>query len=451
MEVTAVFDIGKTNKKFFLFDENYQEVFKTYEEFEETTDEDGFPCDDIFALTKWVKTTFQQALNHPNFEIRAVNCSAYGASFVHLNEDGDIIAPLYNYLKPFPEAIATAFYTKYGSITELATETASPPLGMLNSGLQLFWLKHTKPDLFRKIRWSLHLPQYLSYLLSGVPISDYTSIGCHTMLWDYTKNDYHHWVYQEGIDQILAPIVATDQINQRKIEGKTIRVGAGIHDSSAALLPYRIISEDHFITLSTGTWSIALNPFNQEGLSAEELEQDCLNFLSTDGKMVKAARLFLGNEYKVWTKQLALFFKQPIDLHKSIQPDDTLLKQLDTFPKQVFKWVNILSEKNEVAATDLSQFNTYEMAYHKLMQELSQLQLAALALAKGKTSINKIYIDGGFIDNKLFIHFLTKGLPKAKLLATKTPLGSAIGAAIVLDKPQKVSKVLSQHFNHPNP
>jgi len=38
------------------------------------------------------------------------------------------------------------------------------------------------------------------------PKSEFTSIGCHTMLWDYAKNDYHRWVYEEGIDKILPPI-----------------------------------------------------------------------------------------------------------------------------------------------------------------------------------------------------------------------------------------------------
>lgn len=447
MEVTAVFDIGKTNKKFFLFDKNYQEVFKTYQQFEEIQDEDGFPCDDILALTKWVKTSFQAALADPKFEIKAVNCSAYGASFVHLDKNGQIIAPLYNYLKPFPEALLASFYEQYGDPIQLATETASPPLGMLNSGLQLYWFKHTQSKLFKKVRWSLHLPQYLTYLLSGIPRSDYTSIGCHTMLWDYEQNDYHAWVYAEGIDQILAPIVPTDQVHQQNINGKNIKIGVGIHDSSAALLPYKIISKDPFLTLSTGTWSITLNPFNQEILSSEELGQDCLNFLSIDGKMVKAARLFLGNEYKIWIEQLAKFYNQPLGLHKAIKPNAAMLKQLEVFPKQVFKWVSIFSEANEVSATHLAQFETYEMAYHKLMQELAQLQLTAIALAKGKTGIHKIFIDGGFLDNELFIHFLSKGLPTSNLITTQTPLGSAIGAAIVMDNPQSASKTLLQYFN----
>ncbi|NJN34987.1 MAG: hypothetical protein HC817_12755 [Saprospiraceae bacterium] len=33
----------------------------------------------------------------------------------------------------------------------------------------------------------MHLPHYFSYLLTGEKASEYTSIGCHTMLWDFEK------------------------------------------------------------------------------------------------------------------------------------------------------------------------------------------------------------------------------------------------------------------------
>ena len=40
-KVTLIFDIGQTNKKCFLFDENYQEVYKRYQKFPEIKDKDG--------------------------------------------------------------------------------------------------------------------------------------------------------------------------------------------------------------------------------------------------------------------------------------------------------------------------------------------------------------------------------------------------------------------------
>ena len=42
---------------------------------------------------------------------------------------------------------------------------------------------------------------FLDYL-----VSDITSIGCHTNLWDFQKNKYHYWVKQEGIEEKFAPV-----------------------------------------------------------------------------------------------------------------------------------------------------------------------------------------------------------------------------------------------------
>ncbi|MEI9908231.1 MAG: hypothetical protein WDO71_00270 [Bacteroidota bacterium] len=39
----------------------------------------------------------------------------------------------------------------------------------------------------KKIKYALHLPQYLSYILSGKLNTDITSIGCHTHLWYFQK------------------------------------------------------------------------------------------------------------------------------------------------------------------------------------------------------------------------------------------------------------------------
>ena len=113
MKVQAVFDIGKTNKKFFLFDENYQEVLKDYTSFEEVKDEDGVACDDLPAIQKWLKTTFDQYLADPAFEIHSLNFSSYGASFVHIDQAGHIVTPLYNYLKPYPTDILASFYSHF--------------------------------------------------------------------------------------------------------------------------------------------------------------------------------------------------------------------------------------------------------------------------------------------------------------------------------------------------
>ena len=104
--LAAIFDIGKTNKKLFLFDEDYHIVDEIVERFEETVDEDGFACEDIHRLSLWVIDRFRELQARQEYDIKAVNISAYGASLVYIDAIGKPLTPLYNYLKPFPENLA---------------------------------------------------------------------------------------------------------------------------------------------------------------------------------------------------------------------------------------------------------------------------------------------------------------------------------------------------------
>jgi sugar (pentulose or hexulose) kinase len=112
--VIAVFDVGKTNKKLFLFDENYQIVFEKTARFLETVDEDGYPCENIESLRLSVFDSLSEVFRMNEFKVKAVNFSAYGASFIYVGEDGKPLTPLYNYLKSYPEELSEQFYAKYG-------------------------------------------------------------------------------------------------------------------------------------------------------------------------------------------------------------------------------------------------------------------------------------------------------------------------------------------------
>ncbi|MDZ7649904.1 MAG: FGGY family carbohydrate kinase [Cytophagales bacterium] len=172
--VIAIFDIGKTNKKVFLFDEDYKIRFEKSVQLPEIKDDEDFPCEGIHALTQWVKDSFKELMEQEDFNLKAINISAHGASFVHIDESGNPVTPLYNYLKPYPEELKKKFYKTYDGEDEFARITASPVLGHLNSGMQLYWLKYKRPKLFKQIKYSLHLPEYISFLFSGQPTSGIT-------------------------------------------------------------------------------------------------------------------------------------------------------------------------------------------------------------------------------------------------------------------------------------
>ena len=198
-DVIAIFDIGKTNKKIFLFDKDLTIVYEDIIRFDEITDDDGFPCDDIEAIENWIGKKIRDIQEEGNYRIRAINFTTHGATVVYLDENGKRITPLYNYLKPLDDIDFTDFYNRYGGVNEFSRKTASPAYGMLNSGLQMYWLKNKKPQYWEKVRSILHYPQYLSYLFSKKITADYTSIGAHTATWNFDEMKYHSWLEKEGI------------------------------------------------------------------------------------------------------------------------------------------------------------------------------------------------------------------------------------------------------------
>jgi len=425
LPVIAILDIGKTNKKLFLIDEHYRIVWEKNGPLPETYDEDGDACEDVQALTRWVRQGLHEVLGMEAYQVKAVNCSAYGASFVLTDQDGKVVAPLYNYLKPYPPALQQRFFDQYNAAGNLPGITASPVLGSLNSGLQLYRLKHQQPEVFSSIRYALHLPQYISFLVTGRACTDITSIGCHTMLWNFRQQQYHEWVRNEGILEKLPPLFPSDAVVPAQLEGHSFVAGGGLHDSSAALIPYLAGFTEPFALISTGTWCITLNPFNHHPLTAAELEQDCLCYLEYQGRPVKAARLFAGNEHEQQVQRLAAHFGVAQDHYKQVEYDPGLAATLDQARQPALSCF---------ARRPLTDFPSYEAAYHQLMIDLVAAQQRSSQWVLDNTDVKRIFVDGGFSKNPLYMHLLAAAFPHLEVYAASVAQATAIGAALAIHR-----------------
>lgn len=405
-------------------------------QFPEVTDEDGYPCEDVTLLSDWVQRSFRELSSNPAYEINAVAFSAYGASFVHLNDYYKPVTPLYNYLKPYPENLKKQLYDSYGGEINFSMETASPVLGNLNSGMQLYRLKYEKPDIYYQIKYSLHLPQFLSQLISAGVYSDITSIGCHTNLWNFHLHDYHEWVYKEGIDLKLAPICNGDEVVRISYGGKEIPIGVGLHDSSAALIPYLASFQEPFVLISTGTWCISLNPFNPSPLTLKELQQDCLSYLSFEGYPVKASRLFAGYEHEEQTKRLAAHFQVNTDYYKAIEYNRGIITKIraNQQPANEPGKEELMLNKSMFSSRDLSAFDSYEEAYHQLIFDIITQQLASTKLILKDSAVKRIFVDGGFSKNSVYMHLLAAGFPHIEVFAASVAQATAMGAAMAIHK-----------------
>lgn len=428
-KVIAVFDIGKTNKKLLLFDEKLKVVFQSEEKFETTIDDDGDECDDIQLIENWIQKSLKDILEDDRYDLRGLNFSTYGASLVFLDDKGKRITPLYDYLKNIPGDISEELYAQYGGKDEFCRKTASPALGnMLNSGVQILWLKQQKPEVYSKVKYILHFPQYLFYIFSNKILSEHTSIGCHTGMWDFDNMKYHCWLEDEEI--ALPQPMPNNYVAECSVYNEKVNVGTGIHDSSSSLVPYLVSASDKFILISTGTWCISMNPYNYEPLKAEELEQDCLCYLSVDEKPVKSSRLFMGHIHDVNVSKLTKFFNVASDAYKHVETDDARIQKHLLEEKAMF-FKNGMSEDYMDNEVDLGQFEDFSEAYHALMYDLTRLNVEKIKLVLAQNDdVKRIYVSGGFAKNEIYIKLLAGVFSDKEIFTSEVDNSSAVGAAL---------------------
>jgi sugar (pentulose or hexulose) kinase len=178
--------------------------------------------------------------------------------------------------------------------------------------------------------------------------------------------------------------------------------------------------------ISTGTWCISLNPFNEFPLTDSELQQDCLCYLSYTGKPVKASRLFAGHEHELQTTKLAEHFNKEADYYKSLEFDSSFV------PKDFYKSRAVPGSELVFPKIDLPSFDSYERAYHQLLADIVAAQFKSTNLVLQGTAVKTIYVDGGFSRNQIYMTLLALAYPGIHVYAATVPQASALGAAMAV-------------------
>ena len=160
----------------------------------------------------------------------------------------------------------------------------------------------------------------------------------------------------------------------------------------------------------------------------DEFNQDVLCYMAYQGKPVKSSRLFAGNEHEIQVKCLSDFFKKPNDYFKSVQYDS--LK--DVFSSKEITHDNATSIEFSFSKVDLNQFSDYESAYHALILNLVELQVLSSNLVLHGAPVKKIFVDGGFGKNVVFMNMLAKRYIGIEVYSSVISQASALGAAMAI-------------------
>jgi sugar (pentulose or hexulose) kinase len=103
-----------------------------------------------------------------------------------------------------------------------------------------------------------------------------------------------------------------------------------------------------------------------------------------------------------------------------------------------FDQTTSLNDTNwSISSTDFSlpheiikNYSSPTEAYYAIMKTLLQIQFTSLAFVLGKTKIERIYLDGGFQKNQIFIKHLARSFADLEVYCSDFPLGAALGAAL---------------------
>ncbi len=338
----VVFDVGKTNKKTFVYDSslkclNPDERGEVFPEVACSIDTERVGCDDVGAVWRWMVDGLKRAASRHR-RIRAISISAHGATVALLGEgggrvfpgDGGLVFPVVSYTHDAGEAEAAAFYKDLGlSPDDVQRRTATARFGwFLNHARQVWWLAKRFPILFSQVTDILMYPQYLAYLLTGEKGAEPTYLGCHGGLLDVGGERYSVVAERLGIVDLLPALplrcswevlgtLRADLARETGLSPEVV-VTMGAHDSNAALVPYFVKGYDDFVVQDSGTWVVTMSPREEARFEEGELGKDVFFNRSVYGKPVKTTIFRGGAEFDFYRTRVLPQFEHPQSIDKTV-------------------------------------------------------------------------------------------------------------------------------------
>jgi sugar (pentulose or hexulose) kinase len=150
--------------------------------------------------------------------------------------------------------------------------------------------------------------------------------------------------------------------------------------------------------------------------------------LQYNGKPVKASRLFAGHEHDEQAKRIAAHFQLDPAFYRSIHFNDELITALQKKNGQQ----TVSLQECVFRKRDLTQFNSAEEAYHQLMLDIVAQQTLSAQLVLDGRQTKRIFVDGGFSRNEIYMNLLAAAFPSMEVYATSMAQASALGAALAI-------------------
>jgi len=448
----AVLDIGKTNKKILIYDQDLMIVDQRYTRIPEIEKDDIF-YDDVESLKSWIISTFSELSGLYN--IRVISTSAHGATYSLVDEDGNSVVPQIAYNTDPGDDFHREFYNVAGDPVDLQVSTATPNFNLLiNPAKGIYFTKKLFPEKFSQAVRLLLYPQFFGFWLTGQACADPTYTGNHTYLWDFEKRDWSNVADKLEIRRLLPKSFKNPWESLGKIKPEIVKrtglgsdtiVTVGIHDSNASMLPYLISMKEPFLLNSTGTWCVIMNEKEKIIFAPDELGKVVFYNQNAFWKPVKTAIFLGGMEFEHYSRILTKIhgrtdfpkFNNALTEEIIRKTDKFILpsvaRGIGQFPQSAPRIIEngeiyTLAEI-ESGSRIPGFFMNYEEALIVLNLSLA-IQTKVSFDRADKTYGLQVFTEGGFSKNDTYNSLMTAFYPDSAFYLTSLKEASAYGAAI---------------------
>ncbi len=300
----AVLDIGKTNVKLSAASPAGA-ILETVSIANPTREGPPWRHHDLTALGEWVFSSLAALDRRHAFDAFVTSGHGSGGVLVGADPDegGDGAAlPMVDYEQALPPDIAVGYAPQCGTFFDRGSAVMH---GATHQARQMYWMEKAEPQAFAGARWFLGVPQYWTWRLSGVAVSEMSFLGAQSHLWNVVERRWSPIVMKRGWQRLMPPFAAAwarvgrirPSLAARYGLPPDIEILAGIHDSSANFYRYQTAGLSDATVVSTGTWIVALSGSVSPSLLDEHRGMTCNS--DVHGRAVGGALTMGGREFSI--------------------------------------------------------------------------------------------------------------------------------------------------------
>lgn len=253
----------------------------------------------IYSIYEHLKEALAEVARQ-HVSLHSIGIDTWGVDFVYLSNDNTIIELPRSYRDPYTERAPELFFERVTK-EDLYNMTGIQIMNF-NSLFQLFQSKQQKAFSIEQADSLLFIPDFLSYLLTGNKVCEYTIASTSQLIDPKTKRVLPQLCQILNLDKMLPSIVMPGHqignlhpsiINECGIDAVPVVAVAG-HDTASAVLAVPARNEK-FAYISSGTWSLMGIEVEEPIITSESFKK---NFTNEGG--VENTIRFLKNIAGMW-------------------------------------------------------------------------------------------------------------------------------------------------------